>query len=143
MYNKFELQGHLGNPDRKLLRRAHELDPDNIMIINSMLEYTKDKKELKRIGEIIKKIVKKEPKNIDNLEVLAEYYSRMKKTKKEISEICNKTAVPWIYKSCYDKDCRSSPNSFHGIGIDQGLKILSEPKHSLSNYWLNIFHSLF
>ena len=42
-----------------------------------------------------------------------------------ISDICNKTGVPWIYKSCYDKDCRSSPSSFHGIGIDQGLKILS------------------
>ena len=34
--------------------------------------------------------------------------------------------IPWIYKSCYDKDCRSSPNSFHGIGIEKGLKILSE-----------------
>jgi 2-dehydro-3-deoxyphosphooctonate aldolase (KDO 8-P synthase) len=43
-----------------------------------------------------------------------------------ISKICNKLEIPWIYKSCYDKDCRSSPKSFHGVGIDEGLKILSE-----------------
>ena len=43
-----------------------------------------------------------------------------------ISKICIKLDIPWIYKSCYDKDCRSSPKSFHGIGIDKGLKILSE-----------------
>ncbi|MGB2342705.1 MAG: hypothetical protein ACPH57_08690, partial [Flavobacteriaceae bacterium] len=43
-----------------------------------------------------------------------------------IAEICEKLDIPWIYKSCYDKDCRSSPKSFHGIGIDEGLKILSE-----------------
>ena len=43
-----------------------------------------------------------------------------------ISKICKKLKIPWIYKSCYDKDCRSSPKSFHGVGIDDGLKILSE-----------------
>lgn len=44
----------------------------------------------------------------------------------EIGKICVKLDIPWIYKSCYDKDCRSSPDSFHGCGIDNGLKILSE-----------------
>jgi len=44
----------------------------------------------------------------------------------KIAEICEKLNMPWIYKSCYDKDCRSSPESFHGVGIDKGLKILSE-----------------
>ena len=44
----------------------------------------------------------------------------------KISKICDKLEIPWVYKSCYDKDCRSSPNSFHGVGIDEGLKILSE-----------------
>ncbi len=43
-----------------------------------------------------------------------------------ISDICSKLDIPWIYKSCYDKDCRSSPKSFHGVGLDKGLKILSE-----------------
>ena len=44
----------------------------------------------------------------------------------KIGEVCSKLHIPWIYKSCYDKDCRSSPKSFHGVGIDEGLKILSE-----------------
>lgn len=43
-----------------------------------------------------------------------------------ISSICEKLSVPWVYKSCYDKDCRSAPESFHGIGIEKGLKILSQ-----------------
>ena len=43
-----------------------------------------------------------------------------------IGEICDKLDVPWIYKSCYDKDCRSSPGSFHGVGLDDGLEVLSD-----------------
>ena len=44
----------------------------------------------------------------------------------QIYTICKELNVDWIYKSCFDKDCRSSPDSFHGVGIDQGLEILSE-----------------
>ena len=47
-----------------------------------------------------------------------------------VAEICEKLDIPWIYKSCYDKDCRSSPKSFHGVGIDKGLKILSEVRET-------------
>jgi len=43
-----------------------------------------------------------------------------------IGSICGHLGIQWIYKSCYDKDCRSSPDSFHGIGIDHGLRILAE-----------------
>ena len=43
---------------------------------------------------------------------------------KKIDKICKTLKMPWIYKSCYDKDCRSSLSSFHGVGIDEGLKIL-------------------
>ena len=43
-----------------------------------------------------------------------------------IAQICDRLDIPWIYKSCYDKDCRSSPDSFHGVGIDEGLAILAE-----------------
>ena len=49
-----------------------------------------------------------------------------------ISIICEKIGIPWIYKSCYDKDCRSSPKSFHGVGLDEGLKILSEIRDTFS-----------
>jgi len=43
-----------------------------------------------------------------------------------IKEICDRVGVPWIFKACYDKDCRSAPDSFHGLGIEGGLKILSQ-----------------
>lgn len=43
-----------------------------------------------------------------------------------IGEICDRLDIPWIYKSCYDKDCRSSSGSFHGLGLDDGLQILSD-----------------
>ena len=44
----------------------------------------------------------------------------------KINKICKKLKIPWIYKSCFNKDCRSSETSFHGIGIDKGLEILSK-----------------
>ena len=44
----------------------------------------------------------------------------------ETGEICQRLGVPWIYKSCYDKDCRSSPDSFHGVGVDHGLRVLED-----------------
>ena len=44
----------------------------------------------------------------------------------KIGNICSKLNIPWIFKSCYDKDCRSAPDSFHGLGVDHGLRILSE-----------------
>lgn len=44
----------------------------------------------------------------------------------KISNICDSLEIPLIYKSCYDKDCRSSPDSFHGLGVDHGLTILSQ-----------------
>lgn len=44
----------------------------------------------------------------------------------QIGEICRRVGIEYIYKSCYDKDCRSSPSSFHGCGLDEGLRILSD-----------------
>ena len=48
------------------------------------------------------------------------------KMAESISRICRRVEIPLIYKSCYDKDCRSSPDSFHGVGLDRGLNILSD-----------------
>ncbi len=49
-----------------------------------------------------------------------------------ISKICTKLDIPWIYKSCYDKDCRSSPKSFHGVGLERGLEILTEVREKFN-----------
>lgn len=43
-----------------------------------------------------------------------------------IGGICRKLDISWVYKSCYDKDCRSSPDSFHGVGLEEGLQILAD-----------------
>ena len=47
-----------------------------------------------------------------------------------IQKICDDLNISWIFKSCYDKDCRSSPDSFHGIGLDKGMKILSKVRNN-------------
>jgi 2-dehydro-3-deoxyphosphooctonate aldolase (KDO 8-P synthase) len=44
----------------------------------------------------------------------------------QIKKICGRLGIPWIYKSCYDKDCRSAPDSYHGLGADDGLRILAD-----------------
>jgi len=54
-----------------------------------------------------------------------ESYDHSMKMAELISIICDKLNVEWIFKACYDKDCRSSLGSFHGLGIEEGLNILS------------------
>ena len=49
----------------------------------------------------------------------------------KIKEVCNKYGVQYIFKGCYDKDCRSSIKSFHGLGIEEGLNILSRIRTKL------------
>ncbi len=44
----------------------------------------------------------------------------------KIKKICDKVGIKLIYKSCYNKDCRSSSSSFHGLGLDDGLRVLDE-----------------
>ena len=50
----------------------------------------------------------------------------------KIKNICNKVDIKFIFKGCYDKDGRSSHNSFHGIGIEKGLEILSSIREKLN-----------
>jgi 2-dehydro-3-deoxyphosphooctonate aldolase (KDO 8-P synthase) len=46
----------------------------------------------------------------------------------KINEICKQLNLNFVYKSSFDKANRSSSLSSRGIGIDQGLKILSDVK---------------
>ena len=41
-----------------------------------------------------------------------------------ICEITQRLDIQYVFKSCYDKDCRSSIKSFHGLGLETGLGIL-------------------
>jgi 2-dehydro-3-deoxyphosphooctonate aldolase (KDO 8-P synthase) len=61
---------------------------------------------------------------VESLELQIETAGRLK-------EITARLGVPFIFKSSYDKANRSSGNSFRGLGMEQGLKILGEVKRQL------------
>jgi 2-dehydro-3-deoxyphosphooctonate aldolase (KDO 8-P synthase) len=46
----------------------------------------------------------------------------------QLKEMCEALGIPFIYKSSFDKANRSSTKSFRGLGIEEGLRILSEVK---------------
>jgi 2-dehydro-3-deoxyphosphooctonate aldolase (KDO 8-P synthase) len=48
-----------------------------------------------------------------------------------LKEICAALGVPFIFKSSYDKANRSSSRSFRGLGMEEGLRILSEVKRQI------------
>jgi len=48
-----------------------------------------------------------------------------------LREICGNLAIPFIYKSSFDKANRSSAGSFRGPGMEEGLRILSEVKRQI------------
>jgi len=48
-----------------------------------------------------------------------------------LKEMCEALAIPFIFKSSYDKANRSSAASFRGLGVDEGLRILSEVKRQV------------
>ncbi len=52
-------------------------------------------------------------------------------TAAELKKIFTSARLPFIYKSSFDKANRSSIASFRGLGMDQGLSILSEIREKL------------
>ncbi len=48
-----------------------------------------------------------------------------------LKEMCAELDIPFIYKSSYDKANRSSVGSFRGLGMEEGLRILSEVKRQI------------
>ena len=49
----------------------------------------------------------------------------------QLKEICTALSVPFVFKSSYDKANRSSSKSFRGVGMDEGLRILSEVRRQI------------
>lgn len=49
----------------------------------------------------------------------------------ELKEICGRLAIPFIFKSSFDKANRSSGDSFRGPGVDEGLRILAEVRRQV------------
>ncbi len=58
-----------------------------------------------------------------------------------LKEITAALEVPFVFKSSYDKANRSSGKSFRGLGIDEGLRILSEVKRQVRVPVLTDVHS--
>jgi len=48
-----------------------------------------------------------------------------------LKEICRRLAIPFIYKSSFDKANRSSGQSFRGPGMEEGLRILAEVRRQV------------
>ncbi len=49
-----------------------------------------------------------------------------------LKEITDRLGIPFIYKSSYDKANRSSLQSFRGLGIEEGLRILEKVKKDIN-----------
>ena len=50
----------------------------------------------------------------------------------KLKKICEKLDINFVFKTSFDKANRSSLNSYRGLGIKEGLKILAEVKKELS-----------
>jgi 2-dehydro-3-deoxyphosphooctonate aldolase (KDO 8-P synthase) len=49
----------------------------------------------------------------------------------QLKEITARLGIPFIYKSSFDKANRSSANSFRGLGMEEGLRILQKVKDQI------------
>jgi 2-dehydro-3-deoxyphosphooctonate aldolase (KDO 8-P synthase) len=58
-----------------------------------------------------------------------------------LREMCGGLAIPFIFKSSYDKANRSSASSFRGPGMEEGLRVLAEVKRQVGVPVLTDVHS--
>ena len=52
-------------------------------------------------------------------------------TAETLKDITDRLGIPFVYKSSFDKANRSSINSFRGLGMEEGLRILQKVKDEL------------
>lgn len=62
-------------------------------------------------------------------------------TAERLKEITSKLGIPFIFKSSYLKDNRSSASSYQGPGLDEGLKILQKVKEQFQLPLLSDIHN--
>lgn len=62
---------------------------------------------------------------------------------KEIKKIADRVGIKFVYKSCFDKESRSSLKSFRGVGPEKGLKILQKIKDKFTIPITSDFHNAF
>jgi len=49
----------------------------------------------------------------------------------QLKEICAALSIPFVFKSSYDKANRSSSQSFRGVGMQEGLRVLAEVRRQI------------
>lgn len=49
----------------------------------------------------------------------------------QVQSICNQLDIEYVFKASFDKANRTSVNSYRGLGMEEGLKLLSEVKSRL------------
>ena len=64
-------------------------------------------------------------------------------TAEAIKKVSDKLDLPFILKSSYLKDNRSSADSYQGPGLDEGLKILQKVKAEVVYLYYLIFMATF
>ncbi|MGQ9853242.1 MAG: 3-deoxy-8-phosphooctulonate synthase, partial [Candidatus Oleimicrobiaceae bacterium] len=62
------------------------------------------------------------------------------RTAAEVQKVSRRVGVPFIFKSSYLKDNRSSAHSYQGPGLDKGLRILQKVKAELGVPVLSDIH---
>ena len=62
------------------------------------------------------------------------------KPAESVKKIADKLSMPFIFKSSYSKDNRSSADSYQGIGLEKGLKILQKVKDTFGIPVLSDIH---
>lgn len=60
---------------------------------------------------------------------------------KEYVRVCDRLALPYVFKASFDKANRSSTHSFRGPGLQEGLKILADVKETYNVPVLTDIHS--
>ena len=60
----------------------------------------------------------------------------------KMKEICARLGIPYIFKASFDKANRSSGQSVRGLGIDEGLRILSEVRRQIGVPVLTDVHEI-
>jgi len=63
------------------------------------------------------------------------------KTAQKLKQICEKLDINYVFKASYDKANRSSLNSYRGLGIDEGLELLSQVKKEFDVPIVTDFHT--
>src|SRR2546421_10201267 len=51
---------------------------------------------------------------------------------RHVKSVCDKLGLPYIFKASFDKANRSSPSSFRGPGLEDGLVVLQRVKDELA-----------